>query len=461
MVFSSLIFLYLFLPLCLTAYFITRKPIIRNTVLIIFSLVFYAWGEPVWISLLLFTAFFDWLNGLLADKYQGHWQSRMAVIFSVTLNLLVLGFFKYSGFLVSNINDLFNIALPIKQYSLPLGISFYTFQSISYVVDVYQGKVRAQRSPFTFLLYVSLFHHLVAGPIIRYKDIAHEIWERKITWGLFSEGVNRFAIGLAKKVILANNLGEAADLILKGNLQDLTILGAWFGVALFSLQIYFDFSGYSDMAIGLGKMFGFHYKENFNFPYISRSATEFWRRWHMSLGSFFRDYVYIPLGGNRRWQYRNLAVVWFLTGLWHGASWNFVLWGLYYGVLVALEKLFLLRWLEKIPRVVSHIYLLIAAMVGWVFFYFIDLGRAVDILKIMGGHTASQWWNTATQVMVTNNLLVFLLAVLSCTPLFLYIDQMLEARAKPARPLINAVILVLATVLLVGKTYNPFLYFRF
>lgn len=435
-------------------------------------MVFYAWGEPVWIALLLFTAFFDYLNALLAERFRGRWLSLAAVVFSISLNLTVLGFFKYSGFLVQNINFLLHTHIAYRQFSLPLGISFYTFQSISYVVDVYRGAVAAQKSPFKFLLYVALFHHLVAGPIIRYKDIAHEIDKRVITVSLFSEGVSRFAVGLAKKVIIANNVGEVADIFLKGNLSDLSILGAWFGATLFTLQIYFDFSGYSDMAIGLGKMFGFHYKENFNYPYIARSATEFWRRWHISLGSFFRDYVYIPLGGKKSHMLRNLLIVWFLTGLWHGASWNFILWGLYYGLLILIEKEFLLKVLNKIPRFFSHVYLIVAAIIGWVFFYYTDLGKAFQLLKTMFGISTQTWINTDFSVFFANNVILFGIAVVACIPIKQLLKQLVSRLdekksaaairwAKTIIPAANLVLLAVSTILLVGQTYNPFLYFRF
>ena len=465
MVFSSLVFLYLFLPACLISYYIINNPVYRNWVLIVFSLVFYAWGEPVWIVLLLFTAFFDYFNGLLAEKYRGVWQSKAAVVFSITINLLVLGFFKYSGFLVETINQLLGLNIPFREFSLPLGISFYTFQSISYVVDVYRGEVAAQRSPYNFLLYVALFHHLVAGPIIRYKDIEKEIAERTITFALLSQGINRFIIGLGKKVIIANNLGEVADIFLKGNLGEMSVLGAWFGITLFALQIYFDFSGYSDMAIGLGKMFGFNYKENFNYPYMARSATDFWRRWHISLGSFFRDYVYIPLGGNRTMQVRNLFIVWFLTGLWHGASWNFVVWGLYYGLAVALEKWILLKFFDRLPRIFSHAYLILVVLIGWVFFYYTDFSQAVNLLYIMFGFSGAAAIDSIFVLYLANNFLLLLAAVVFSAPLLPALLKMLrQGKTESIRallPVVNTVLLLISTMLLVGKSYNPFLYFRF
>jgi alginate O-acetyltransferase complex protein AlgI len=471
MVFSSLIFLYLFLPLNLIFYFAIKNQAYRNWVLIISSLFFYAWGEPVWISILIFSTFFDYFNGLIVEKYRGKWQSRAALISSIVVNLSLLGFFKYSGFLMGNINYLLNTSIEFKEYALPIGISFYTFQTISYVVDVYRGEVEAQKSPFKLLLYVSLFHQLVAGPIVRYKDIAYEIDHRIILPSGFSYGINRFVTGLGKKVILANTAGEISDIFLKGDISQLSILGAWFGIVLFALQIYFDFSGYSDMAIGLGKMFGFNYKENFNYPYVSTSATEFWRRWHISLGSFFRDYVYIPLGGNKRYHIRNLIVVWFLTGLWHGASWNFVIWGVYYGGLIIIEKVFLLNILERIPRVISHLYLITVVLIGWVFFYYTDLSKATELLRVMSGIGKNSLVDSYFYVYFLNNAAFLAVALIACTPIVKLIKSMIPqfpAREKigfvyneALRPVINFGIIVLSLILLVGKTYNPFLYFRF
>ena len=309
LVFSNLLFLYLFIPLNLIFYFVTKNIAWRNFVLIFFSLFFYAWGEPVWITLLIFSSFVDYINGIYAEKYRGKRGAKIAVISSLIINLGLLALFKYSGFMVENINTLFSINLKVPGYSLPIGISFYTFQTISYVLDVYKGNVRAQKSFWKFLLFVSLYHQLVAGPIVRYSDIATEIDERETNLDKIIEGAIKVCVGLAKKVILANTAGYYASAYMDGDLSMIPVAAAWFGIIMFTFQIYFDFSGYSDMAIGLGKIFGFTYPENFNYPYISKSATEFWRRWHMTLGSFFRDYLYIPLGGNRRRVYFNLFVV--------------------------------------------------------------------------------------------------------------------------------------------------------
>ncbi len=363
MVFSSLVFLCIFLPVNLFLYFIIKNRTWRNWLLIISSLFFYAWGEPVWITAMIFSTLFDYFNALMIEKYHGTNKAKAFVALSVIGNLLLLGAFKYSGFFVENINALFGLSLNVPRISLPIGISFYTFQTISYVVDVYRGEVGAQRSFFKLLLFVSLFHQLVAGPIVRYSDIAAEIEHREVTATGFSEGVNRFIIGLGKKVLIANTAGELSLSFLGTDYEKLPVAGAWLGILLYAFQIYFDFSGYSDMAIGLGRMYGFTYKENFNYPYISKSATEFWRRWHISLGSFFRDYLYIPLGGNRRNHARNLFIVWFLTGMWHGASWNFIIWGLYYFVLVFAEKLFLKKLLDRIPAFFSRLYLLLIVLI--------------------------------------------------------------------------------------------------
>lgn len=470
MVFSSMIFLYGFLPAHLVAYFACRNRTYQDAVLILSSLFFYAWGEPIWISILLFSALIDYCHGLIVEKYRGLWQSKAALISSVVINLSILGFFKYSSFAVQNINSLFGLNLPFREFALPIGISFYTFQTMSYVIDVYRGDVSAQRSPWKLLLFVSLFHQLVAGPIVRYQDVAHDIEHRQITVDNFSQGISRFVLGLSKKVLLANTAGEISELFLQGNIGELPVLGAWFGIALFALQIYYDFSGYSDMAIGLGRMFGFNYKENFNYPYIARSATDFWRRWHISLGSFFRDYVYIPLGGNRRHLIRNLFIVWFLTGLWHGASWNFVIWGLYYGLLIAIERLWLLSSLEKLPRLVSHFYLVLIALVGWVFFYFTDLPDAMQFLRVMFDWAGRPWVDGQLAIQFTSNALFFLAAIIFATPFWRRLPRLVgnwadgygaQVAGALGRPLVNLLLLLASTIMLVGQTYNPFLYFRF
>lgn len=472
MVFSSLYFLCVFLPLNLALYYVLKNRNYRNCLLIVTSLFFYAWGEPVWVALLILSTLFDYFNALLAGRCRGSWKGKAAVALSVTGNLLILGFFKYSGFIVDNVNALLGTGFGAAKFGLPIGISFYTFQTISYVVDVYRGETEAQPSFFRLLLFVSLFHQLVAGPIVRYRDIAAEIEHRVETFEQFNYGVRRFIMGLGKKVLIANTAGKICGNFLGTDYTRLPVTGAWLGIFLFALQIYFDFSGYSDMAIGLGRMFGFTYKENFNYPYISRSAAEFWRRWHVSLGSFFRDYVYIPLGGNRRRHILNLFVVWSLTGLWHGASWNFVLWGLYYFLLIFMEKAFLQRIFERLPAVISRLYLWTAVLVGWVFFYHLDLSEAITYLGVMFGVKAPAFFAPEVAIYFWNNALFLLIAILGCTPLIRDMARRTEVglstrsnvfstAGRMLQPLASIAVLVLSIIFLVGQSYNPFLYFRF
>jgi len=469
LVFSSLLFLYIFLPLCLAFYFLVPLRSWKNAVLILFSLIFYAWGEPVFVVLLLASSLVDYFLARVIERHRGQVLSKIAVGLSLSFNLGVLVLFKYSGFFLENINLTFGLSLPIVEFHLPLGISFYTFQTISYVIDVYRHEVPAQKHYPLYLLYLSLFHQLVAGPIVRYKDVEGDIRHRLFSWSDMAYGIRRFSYGLIKKVLLANTLGEVAARFLQGDASVQSILGSWWAILLFALQIFFDFSAYSDMAIGLGRMFGFHYKENFNYPYIARSATDFWRRWHMSLGSFFRDYVYIPLGGNRKRGIFNLFLVWFLTGFWHGAHWNFIAWGLYYGLLIFLE-----RWVTKTfkweaPAPLGHLYLILITLVGWNLFYldkdvsgFINLGQ-------MFGFGNVPWVNEALSLQVHQNIFILLLGLMAALPW----APALRSRWQIRRPglvqfwdqtlgLVTAVGLVgLSTLLLVGSSYNPFLYFRF
>ncbi len=469
MVFANLLFIYLFLPLNLIFYFISKNTVWRNSVLVAFSFLFYAWGEPVWVLLLLTSAAFDYMNGRLIERFRGRAWARVFLTGSLLLNLGLLCTFKYSGFFVENLNLLFGTGFQVPAFDLPIGISFYTFQTLSYVIDVYQGKAQAQQNPAWYLLYLSLYPQLVAGPIVRYVDVEREIRNRKTDLLSFSEGLGRFIIGLVKKVLVANTAGSLVSSFMDGDLSGLTVGAAWFGAVMFTIQIYYDFSGYSDMAIGLGRMFGFRYLENFNYPYISRSATEFWRRWHISLSSFFRDYVYIPLGGNRKHQYLNLAVVWFLTGFWHGASWNFILWGLYFGVLIVLEKLFLESRLQRLPRFLQHIYLLFLAVVGWVIFYFTDLGRLKTYLGAMFGMGGIPLWDHQIGLTVMNNLFWLVLAAVFCMPVVREIKKFILRRLSAGQaslltamqvPL-NFILLICCTAQLVGQSYNPFLYYRF
>lgn len=467
MVFASLTFLYIFLPATLFLYYIIPSRKYKNGILIFASLIFYAWGEPVWISLLLISATADFFHGRIIEKHRGKWQSKAGLISSVIVNLGLLGAFKYSSMAVESLNALLGLSLPVPRFDLPIGISFYTFQTLSYTIDVYRGETRAQKSYWNFLLFVSLFHQLVAGPIVRYKEIEHSIEHRRFKLSQFSGGVSRFVIGLGKKVLIANVAGKLAAPFLDGGLSDLTVSGAWFGMLLFALQIYFDFSGYSDMAIGLGKMFGFEYRENFNYPYASKSATEFWRRWHISLGSFFRDYLYIPLGGNRKHVFLNLMVVWFCTGLWHGASWNFVLWGLYYGILIYIEKeLARIRGI-RLPNIIRRLYTIVITLFGWSLFYFTDFSRLWLFIRTMTGFTGAPLTGPLVEISLMNNLFFIVIAILFCLPVLPRIQSLLksgklfETAAGIAVPLFNMLLLAVSTIMLVGSSYNPFLYFRF
>lgn len=465
MVFASLLFIFLFLPLNLVLYYMYGNKTYRNVVLVAFSMFFYAWGEPLWIIILIISATVDFVNAQYVERYRGSPKAKVFLVVSIAINLLLLVIFKYSGFLYENVNSLFGLSLEVPNIALPIGISFYTFQTISYVVDVYRGEVKAQTSYLRFMMFVSLYHQLVAGPIVRYIHIEDEINNRRTYPEEMARGFVRFCFGLFKKVYFANIAGELVRQFLDVDPATMTTAGSWYGLLMFALQIYFDFSGYSDMAIGLGWMFGFHYHENFNYPYIAKSATEFWRRWHISLGSFFRDYVYIPMGGNRRNGTLNLFVVWFLTGLWHGASWNFILWGLYFGVLIWIERLFLLRWLEKLPAAVSHVYLVFVALFGWAIFYFTDLSRMTAFFGVLFGGA-----NEAIDVMVIEavkgNIWWMILALVCCMPVYHVIVRWIETHIPQK---INywgvalgcVLIFGISIALLVGKTYNPFLYFRF
>lgn len=471
MVFSSLFFLCNFLPICLGLYYIIKNRTYRNWMLVITSLLFYAWGEPVWISVLLLSTVISYFSGLIAEKHRGSLKGKTALVASIAGNLLILCFFKYSGFLIDNINGLIGLNIQMPEIGLPIGISFYTFKIISYLVDVYKGETEAQKSPLKLLLYVSLFHQLMAGPITQYKDISEAIDNRVETFMDFNYGVSRFIIGLGKKVILAGTAGKAAELFLGTDYTRLPLLGAWFGILMFSIQLYFDFSGYSDMAIGLGRMFGFKYKENFNYPYISKSASEFWRRWHISLGSFFKDYVYIPLGGNRKHRLRNLFIVWSLTGLWHGADWSFVIWGLYYFAILMIEKAFLLKLFEKIPGIFSRLYLWVAVLIGWVFFYHNDIGQAFEFLGIMFGPSANAISNPELSIHFWNNAVFLIISLIGCTPVISVFFRKLKGTGDGGKvikfiemygkPVFNIAVLILSVIFLVGQSYSPFMYFKF
>lgn len=467
MVFSSLSFLFLFLPAVLLIYFAVPRQG-KNTVLFLFSLLFYAWGEPIYVLLMIFSTVLDYTCGRLVEKFRGTNKQKIGLIISVVVNLGLLCFFKYSDFLIGTINGIFGCGIPLLNLPLPIGISFYTFQTMSYTIDVYRSEAKVQKNIISFGAYVALFPQLIAGPIVRYRDIAEQLDGRTHSTDNFGEGVKRFVTGLGKKVLLANNVGLLWSTISGINAAQLTTVAAWLGIVAFAFQIYFDFSGYSDMAIGLGKILGFDFCENFNYPYISKSVTEFWRRWHISLGTWFRDYIYIPLGGNRKGlpkQIRNIAVVWLLTGFWHGASWNYVLWGVFYGVLLVCEKLFLLKWLDKVPAFVGHIYTGFAVLLGWVLFAFEDMGSGVEYLKAMFGGGAG-FVNGNTMYQLLSYFPLVILCGAASTPLAKSVYGKISAKAHEGA-LITADIVrvagicVLSVAFLISGSYNPFLYFRF
>lgn len=479
MVFSDLFFLFVFIPafaLCyllgglIDKHVLSRRHYslaLRNAVLVVFSLVFYAWGEPVYVFLMLACVLMNWLVGLAIHRSERY--RRLMLTLGLIGNIVVLGTFKYAGFLAEQLCSL-GISVPIPRIALPIGISFYTFQSISYLIDVYRRDAHVQRRFHDLLLYISMFPQLIAGPIVRYGTIAEEIHHRRVSVQDVSDGVFRFLIGLGKKVILANQFSEIADQYLAGSIDNLSTAGAWVGIVAFTFQIYFDFSGYSDMAIGMGRCMGFHFNENFDHPYISRSITEFWRRWHISLGSFFRDYVYIPLGGNRSHQAVNILVVWFLTGMWHGASWNFILWGIYFGVIVMVEKYTLLRIQRYIPAPFLHLYSILLFVVGWGIFYFDDFGRMQQFFHSFIGLSA-QLSDFTVETSLLGHFWLWVAAVLLSLPLRRSLTDIYEHRipsstakqvlAVSAKTLLSLLILVLSTALLVGATNNAFIYTRF
>ncbi len=461
MVFSDPIFLFFFLPAVILAVKLSPKPL-RNAVLLLFSLLFYAWGEPVYILLMLAVIVINYLAGrsLLrfpADTDPG--KRRLVLTLAIVLNLAILGVFKYTGFFAELLNRAAGLRLPIPQIVLPIGISFYIFQSMSYVIDVYRGEAEAQRNILSFGTYVALFPQLIAGPIVRYRDIASQLTGRQETVKLFAGGAVKFVYGLSKKVLLANQMGLLADRMLLG---ESGTVSAWVGMAAYTLQIYFDFSGYSDMAIGLGRMFGFRFLKNFDYPYISRSVTEFWRRWHMSLSSWFKEYVYIPLGGNRRGLFRqclNLLIVWLLTGLWHGASLNFVLWGLYYAVLLILEKLLFGRLLERLPGFLPHLVTLLIVAFGWGIFYYTDMEQWHVFLRRLFLWSADG--GEALRFMLAYIPIFFVACVTSTRgPMRALLRLRKGSLAFLEIPWLVALFL-LCTSALVSQGYNPFIYFRF
>lgn len=487
MVFSDLLFIFVFLPFFILTYlfgtwldkarikradrreYLLNRPMMwRNAALILFSILFYSWGEPVYIFLMLISVVINYVSGLLISRNDKPKLRKMWLIIGVALDLGILGCFKYLGFFASILNSI-GLPVGIPQIALPIGISFYIFQSISYLVDVYRRESPVQRNIFDLLLYIAMFPQLIAGPIVRYGTVASEIHMRWVDTSDLSYGVYRFFIGLGKKVILANILGEIATQLIGGNLDNLSLGGAWVGIIAFSLQIYFDFSGYSDMAIGLGRSVGFHFPENFNHPYTATSMTDFWRKWHMSLGSFFRDYVYIPMGGNRRHQILNIMTVWFLTGMWHGASWNFILWGLYFGLIIYIEKFTLLKW--NIPRVFRHIYSITIVIISWSLFYFDDMGRLGQFMQAFFGMNGAIGFPLEVESAIYDNLWIWVAAVLLCLPIRPFLARHADRIAathhvaaysvQMTRAIISILIFGACVALLVGATNNAFLYTRF
>ena len=469
MLFSSITFLFAFLALVLLLYFIVPRKM-KNFVLLIFSLVFYAWGEAVYIVLMLAAIVVAYITGIFADKNRS--SNRIAfvsVLAAVVWNIGLLLFFKYTDFFITNTNSLFGLNIKLLGLALPIGISFYSFQALSYVIDVYRGEVKSQRNFITLATYISLFPQLIAGPIVRYQTIEKQLISRQETADKFAKGVKRFAVGLGKKVLLANNIGFLFSEISGTPQSELSLTASWLGILAYTFQIYFDFSGYSDMAIGLGKMFGFDFLENFNYPYISKSITDFWRRWHISLSSWFRDYVYIPLGGNRKGlprQCLNIMIVWFLTGFWHAANWNFMIWGLYFGVILLIEKIFLGKLLDKIPTIFKHIYALILIVVGWGIFAYEDTGALINNLKNMFYINKLPMINDKTVFWLTQYAVTFVILIIASTPLGKKVGEKLEKKIPTVyscviTPVITLALLVVSTAYLASNSFNPFLYFRF
>ncbi len=473
MVFSSLLFLFRFLPAVLALYYIVPRRA-RNLVLLLFSLVFYAWGEPVYIVLMLCTILVSYAGGIAVDAMKRRAKpkgAKAALVVSSAVSLSLLGFFKYADFALGTLNSLLGTSFDLLKIALPIGISFYTFQTMSYTIDVYRGEAQVQRNLISFGAYVTMFPQLIAGPIVQYKTIDAQLRGRRESVEEFAQGVHRFLLGLGKKVLLANNAGALWETVQAMNCDGVPVLTAWLGLAAYTFQIYFDFSAYSDMAIGLGHMFGFRFLENFNYPYISKSITEFWRRWHISLGTWFREYVYIPLGGNRVnvWRHvRNILVVWLLTGIWHGANWNFVIWGAYYGVLLLIEKYFIGKHLEKLPGVFRHIYCIFFVMLGWSLFVHDDIGQGLAFLRALFGGYGQGFLNRETIYLLYNNAILLVLLVLGSTQLPKRAGEKIctafrdhEDLGMILRLAFYVGIFVLSVAWLVDATFNPFLYFRF
>ena len=467
MLFSSIPFLYYFLPCVILLYLIAPR-FLKNTVLLLSSLVFYAWGEPRYVIWMILSISLGYIFGLLIERFrEKRGIAKLFMILCVISSLAVLGYFKYADFFISNINAVTGLSIPLLKITLPVGISFYTFQILSYTVDVYRGDVAAQKNPIDLATYVALFPQLIAGPIVRYSDIAQQLKNRNHSFEKISAGMSRFIIGLSKKILIANMLGELCDVFKASN--DKSVLFFWLYAIAYTLHIYFDFSGYSDMAIGLGKIFGFDFLENFNYPYISGSVTEFWRRWHMSLGSWFRDYVYIPLGGNRVSQARhlfNIFVVWMLTGMWHGAAWNFIVWGLYFAIILMIEKLFLLKYLKK-SKVLNHIYVLLLIIISFVIFDAASMKDAFSYIGAMFGAGDYPFISTEFVYYLRSYGVVLLIGIIGSTPLPKLVTKKIDESRVGGKimtilaPVALCVLLAVCTACLVDGSYNPFLYFRF
>ena len=470
MVFSSMIFLWLFLPLTLVLYFASNDKI-KNIIILVASLIFYAWGEPKYILLMLLSIFINYIIGLILDKHRKH--GKLILIIDIAINIGLLGYFKYYNFFACNLNKLINNNfLSLKSIVLPIGISFYTFQILSYVIDLYRDEIKVQKNFFNFALYVSFFPQLIAGPIVKYRDVEKEISKRLVNIELFASGVRKFVYGLGKKVIFANTLALIADTIYSYDVSQLNTPVVWLAAIAYTLQIYFDFSGYSDMAIGLGRMFGFHFPENFNLPYIAESITDFWRRWHISLLTWFKEYLYIPLGGNRKGKIRtyiNLLIVFFVTGLWHGASWNFVFWGgFYYGIILVLERIFFKKILDNNKfKFLNHVYVMLVVIIGWVIFRVDGLKNAFEYIKLMFNFNFNNIYVITPQFINIKNYIIITLSIILCGP-----GQMLINKIKKCNSLKRIYSVYLETVVvsfimivcifeLVASSYNPFIYFRF
>ena len=469
MVFSSIPFLFFFLPVCLILYYLAPMKC-KNHVLLVFSLIFYAWGEPVYIILMLIASAVDYTNGRLMERFgESDGRRRFFLCCSLVINLSMLGFFKYADFVTRTLNACFRLSIKPLNLGLPVGISFFTFQTMSYSIDLYKRRVKVERNYLTYLTYVSMFPQLIAGPIVRFSAVQAELGKRSISWEDFVRGMLRFMQGLFKKVLIANNVGELWETIRAAG--NISVVSAWLGAACFTLQLYFDFSAYSDMAIGMGQMLGFHYPENFRYPLSAVSITDFWRKWHISLSTWFRDYVYIPLGGSRvsvAKHHRNMFVVWFLTGLWHGASWNFVLWGLYYYLLLALEKYLLKDKLTKLPLFLRHIYTIVIVVFGFVIFVFDDMKQLGVYITYLLGAGGNSLIGTEFFWYLRNYAIVLLAAVILSFPMYPYLQQKAEQMPQRGKALLSlagavgyVLLFLLTTAYLVNDAYNPFLYFRF